>query len=128
MDSKTSWIIGADPACDLIIDLPSVSRRHCRLSRGARDTFTVVDLGSTNGTAVNVQGRRVSSAAIAPGDVLYFGPVAVAAEEFLGRPETSAPAAPDPFFASPAVLAGLGLLLQAILLAGMVLALRRWSN
>jgi pSer/pThr/pTyr-binding forkhead associated (FHA) protein len=57
MNGKKTWIIGADPSCDLVLDRPSVSRRHCRLCRRPDGSYTVEDLGSTNGTFVN--GRQV---------------------------------------------------------------------
>lgn len=52
MSKTKEWIIGADPGCDMVIDAPSVSGRHCRLSRDAQG-FSVEDLDSTNGTWVN---------------------------------------------------------------------------
>lgn len=69
---KTTWIIGGDPGCDLVIDLPSVSRRHCRLTRGLDGSFSVLDLGSTNGTFVN--GLRASAETpVGRGDVVTLG-------------------------------------------------------
>src|SRR5262245_34745571 len=53
-----SWTIGADPECDLVVDRPTVSRRHCRLTRDA-DGFVLDDLGSSNGTYVN--GERIAT-------------------------------------------------------------------
>jgi pSer/pThr/pTyr-binding forkhead associated (FHA) protein len=47
-----SWTIGSGPDCDLVVDLPKVSGRHCRLTR-SEDGYTLEDLGSTNGTFVN---------------------------------------------------------------------------
>src|SRR4051794_19365271 len=57
MPSQTTWIIGGDPACDVVIDRPSVSWRHCRLTLEADGTYVLEDLGSTNGTFVN--GQRI---------------------------------------------------------------------
>lgn len=37
---------------DLVIDSPSVSRRHARLN-GTRDALTLTDLGSSNGSSIN---------------------------------------------------------------------------
>ncbi len=53
MNGKTTWILGADRDCDIVVDYPSVSRRHCRLTRKPDGSFTLEDLGSTNGTFVN---------------------------------------------------------------------------
>jgi transcriptional regulator with GAF, ATPase, and Fis domain len=63
-----SYVLGRVPECDVVIDDPSVSRRHARLTVSGR--ITVEDLGSTNGTAI--QGRK-----LAPGErgVLALGTV-----------------------------------------------------
>jgi ABC-type multidrug transport system ATPase subunit len=66
-----SWIIGSDPECDLVVDWPTVSGRHCRLTR-ASDGDRVEDLGSSNGTYVN--GVRVEgSVVVRPGDRVTLG-------------------------------------------------------
>lgn len=54
------WTIGGETDCEIIVDLPTVSGRHCRLIRFG-DRYLLEDLGSTNGTFVNgvrVNGRR----------------------------------------------------------------------
>src|SRR5207253_2303083 len=48
-------VIGRSRECDIQISDPNASRRHAEIRRDG-DTFSVVDLGSTNGTDVN--GRR----------------------------------------------------------------------
>lgn len=58
MSKTNEWIIGADPGCDVVIDAPAVSGRHCRLVRDT-DGYTVEDLSSTNGTWVN--GERITA-------------------------------------------------------------------
>jgi ABC-type multidrug transport system ATPase subunit/ABC-type multidrug transport system permease subunit len=65
-DSRTqdSWVIGSGPASDLRVAEPTVSGRHCRLSRKGAG-FTVEDLGSTNGTFVN--GKRLT-----PGEPVWI--------------------------------------------------------
>jgi len=47
-------VIGRDPAhCSLVVQSPSVSRRHARVSQGpSPDSWTLEDLNSTNGTFV----------------------------------------------------------------------------
>jgi len=51
-----SWTFGANPGCDVVVDVPTVSARHCQLTL-TEDRFVLEDLGSTNGTFVN--GRRI---------------------------------------------------------------------
>jgi DNA-binding winged helix-turn-helix (wHTH) protein len=51
-------IIGRDPACEVWIDAPGVSRRHARISV-MREGITLEDLASTNGTFLGR--RRVTS-------------------------------------------------------------------
>jgi transcriptional regulator with PAS, ATPase and Fis domain len=47
----TPLIVGSHPECDVVLSDPRVSRRHCRLSLGARGVL-VEDLGSKNGVLV----------------------------------------------------------------------------
>lgn len=65
-----SMLIGRSRECDVRIDDPNVSRKHAELRRDG-DEWSVVDLGSTNGIKVN--GRRVESARLSPGDEITFG-------------------------------------------------------
>jgi pSer/pThr/pTyr-binding forkhead associated (FHA) protein len=89
MAEQTSWIIGSDPACDLVVDRPSVSWRHCRLAWRGEGLFTVEDLGSTNGTFVN--GRQVRGAvAVRRGDQVTLGQTVP-----MPWPPEPSPAAPD---------------------------------
>ncbi len=56
--SGQSWIIGATSECDIVVNQPTVSSRHCQLIR-TPEGLLLKDLGSTNGTYVN--GERISS-------------------------------------------------------------------
>jgi pSer/pThr/pTyr-binding forkhead associated (FHA) protein len=56
---------------DIVLDDPSLSRKHAKLRRATADELEVEDLGSSNGTYVN--GRKVGRGAVRPGDVLRFG-------------------------------------------------------
>lgn len=70
-DIKT---IGRAPRADFMLDVPLVSRLHCRLT--ARPTgLEVFDLDSTNGTFVN--DRRIKKAVLAPGDRIRIGRVSL---------------------------------------------------
>ena len=56
LGSRASPFIGRSPACDVVIEMPAVSRRHAWISYHDA-TFFVTDLGSHNGTYVN--GKRL---------------------------------------------------------------------
>lgn len=67
-------VIGRSRACDVVLADANVSRRHAEIRPATNGTWTVADLGSTNGVKVN--GRpAVGAAVIAPGDRLTFGTV-----------------------------------------------------
>jgi DNA-binding winged helix-turn-helix (wHTH) protein len=66
-------IIGRDPGAAVLIDLPSVSRRHARVMVSEQGV-TVEDLGSKNGTLVRAQ-RVTTPTAIDDGDDLQVGSV-----------------------------------------------------
>jgi two-component system cell cycle response regulator len=63
-------LVGRDPGADLVLTDAGVSWQHARLEdRG--DSWAVVDLGSTNGTAVN--GQKRPETVLAPNDKIVFG-------------------------------------------------------
>jgi Mg-chelatase subunit ChlD len=64
--------IGALADNDLAVTEPSVSRNHAEI-RADRGGWLIVDLGSTNGTRVN--GKKVDSARLRPGDRIRVGEV-----------------------------------------------------
>ena len=69
--SSTVITVGRATDCELCVDDPSISRRHCRISRTA-DGWFVEDLGSANGTVI--AGQRVDgSCAVVPGAVIAVG-------------------------------------------------------
>jgi diguanylate cyclase (GGDEF)-like protein len=63
-------LIGRDPACDLVLNDGLVSSRHA-LVEDRGDSFTLVDLGSTNGTSVN--GKKGTEFALSSNDKLILG-------------------------------------------------------
>jgi hypothetical protein len=56
---------------DLVLDDPSLSRKHAKLRRLGGGRLEVEDANSANGTYVN--GRKVGRAQLGPGDTLRFG-------------------------------------------------------
>jgi ABC-type multidrug transport system ATPase subunit/pSer/pThr/pTyr-binding forkhead associated (FHA) protein len=53
---KEKLSFGRDPSCDVVLDMPNVSRYHAQVTRVGR-RYYITDLHSTNGTFVN--GKRV---------------------------------------------------------------------
>jgi hypothetical protein len=67
---RDTLTLGRSRECDITIDDPSISRKHAELRRQS-DGYSITDLGSTNGIEVN--GRRVQSAALVAGDRVQLG-------------------------------------------------------
>jgi pSer/pThr/pTyr-binding forkhead associated (FHA) protein len=65
--------IGRVGAADFCLDVPLVSRLHCRVEVGADGEVGVLDLDSTNGTWID--GVRITRAPLRPGGVLRVGRV-----------------------------------------------------
>jgi pSer/pThr/pTyr-binding forkhead associated (FHA) protein len=66
-----SWVIGNSAECDVVVDSPLASSRHCQLTQTA-DGYVLEDLGSTNGTYVD--GVRITSPMrVTPGHQLTLG-------------------------------------------------------
>ncbi len=63
--------IGREPACDIVINDPEVSRRHVRLYLQGQN-YVIEDYGSTNGTAVNGQKLR-GPYILRPGEMITLG-------------------------------------------------------
>jgi hypothetical protein len=65
-------LIGRSRECDVVLADANVSRRHAEIRPAAAGTWTIADLGSTNGVLVN--GHRISgAAALQPGDRIALG-------------------------------------------------------
>jgi hypothetical protein len=63
-------LVGRHPACDVVLDDPTVSRRHAELAFRA-GTWILRDLASKNGTTVN--GTQVGRTTLRPGDLITLG-------------------------------------------------------
>ena len=87
-------LIGRHPECDVRLELPRISRRHCCLAL-AYDRVLIRDLGSRNGLRVN--GRLVEEARLHAGDEIAIGPIIYRLEI-----EAVKPAAPSSPPARPA--------------------------
>lgn len=63
--------IGRSKDAECVLRDPNVSRHHAELQRSPNGDWTIADLGSTNGVKVN--GRRVASTRLSPGDQVTLG-------------------------------------------------------
>ncbi len=68
--TRTPIVIGRQSTNDVVLSDPNVSRRHAELRRNDA-AWTLVDLGSTNGTTVN--GHPAPEHTLNDGDKLGFG-------------------------------------------------------
>lgn len=64
-------IIGREPPADIVVPAPQVSAQHARIEHVRDDTYLITDLDSRNGTWVN--GQRIQSSFVRPGDVIGLG-------------------------------------------------------
>jgi len=63
-------VVGRSRDCDVVLTDTNASRRHAEI-RQEESGFYVVDLGSTNGTALN--GAKIDRARLEPGDRIVVG-------------------------------------------------------
>ncbi len=65
-------LVGRSRECDIVLADANVSRRHAEVLPAAAGTWTIADLGSTNGVVVN--GRKIQGAAqLQAGDRIALG-------------------------------------------------------
>jgi pSer/pThr/pTyr-binding forkhead associated (FHA) protein len=71
--------LGRSRDCDIVLSDSNVSRRHAEVRPGAAATWTIADLGSTNGVLVN--GHRIAGAQpLTAGDHITLGTAEIAFE------------------------------------------------
>ncbi|WP_165073970.1 FHA domain-containing protein [Paludisphaera rhizosphaerae] len=87
------YLVGRHPECDLRLDLPKVSRRHCCIAL-AYDRLIVRDLGSRNGLRVN--GREVVETQLFRGDEVAIGPLIFRVEQDADAPTKTPPSPARP--------------------------------
>jgi hypothetical protein len=85
-------LVGRDPACDIVLNDGSVSRRHARIERRGQ-AWAVVDQGSANGTFID--SNRVTDATLRDGQELRLGSVSFRVELAGSAVETPPRAEPD---------------------------------
>jgi adenylate cyclase len=77
MDLRPAMSIGRTEGNDIILNHPSVSRKHARIEQRG-DKWWIVDLKSTNGVKLN--GNLVTEGQINPGDRIHIGSVQLEAK------------------------------------------------
>ena len=77
--------IGAHPECDLVLNIPQVSGRHCVIEM-IDDQYHLQDLTSTNGTFVNQQ--KIESCIVVLSDLISLGSYQTDLKQLLEMYET----------------------------------------
>src|SRR5512145_616415 len=88
--------IGRLASAHLVLDEEGIARIHAVIEVAPGGALSIIDMGSAGGTVVN--GKKVSRAALEPGDVISIGPLRLVVD--LG--EEAAVAAPAVEQAAPA--------------------------
>jgi pSer/pThr/pTyr-binding forkhead associated (FHA) protein len=85
-----SITVGRAADNDVVIPYDAVSGHHARLERDGQQVF-LIDLGSTNGTAINDPLKRITRAVLEPTDFVFLGTHRVAAADLLAAMPTDPP-------------------------------------
>lgn len=70
LSANQEYTIGRASDCSLVLDSPKTSSHHARI-RFMENSFTIVDLGSTNGTWIN--GKRIERLRLQHNDTIDIG-------------------------------------------------------
>ncbi|HIQ68380.1 MAG TPA: FtsW/RodA/SpoVE family cell cycle protein [Candidatus Faecousia excrementigallinarum] len=83
----THWenVIGRSKSCDVVLDVPTISRNHCVLTRYDDGSWTIRDTESSGGLFIN--GKRKSIWALQPEDVIEIGGVKMTLQPITQRQE-----------------------------------------
>lgn len=101
---KNLLIVGRRPSCDIQLDFPNVSSKHCEMAF-VNGYWRLKDLNSSNGVKVN--GVRIDGEKFAqPGDAISFGKHKFEIE-YTPDPNAAPPEEVDPFSISLLEKAGL---------------------
>lgn len=102
---KNLLIVGRRPSCDIQLDFPNVSSKHCEMSF-VNGYWRLRDLNSSNGVKVN--GVRIEEEKfVQPGDAIAFGKHRFEID-YTPDPTAPPPEEVDPFSISLLEKAGLG--------------------
>ena len=99
---QTSIVVGRGEDADILIDNPSMSRRHAEF-RQESDGWVVQDLGSSNGTFIGEE-RLEGPRAVQEGTEVAFGKFSIVFGKAVGQDE-AAPAAAREAVAAPSMAA-----------------------
>jgi hypothetical protein len=75
LPAERAIVVGRSSRCDVVLDEPTVSRRHLELRPAGDGRRLALDVGSLNGTWL--LGRRIGRVMVRPGDELWLGDCAV---------------------------------------------------
>lgn len=83
----THWenVIGRSKHSDIVVDVPTVSKTHCVLTRYDDGTWSIADADSSDGVRVN--GKKVKMRALQPDDVISIGGVEMTLQLISGSEE-----------------------------------------
>ncbi len=91
---KRSLLLGRSAECDVVLNHPEISGRHAILALHADGSVEVQDMGSKNGVLVN--GERILSRKLKPGDVVMLGSYQLDWEAILRNPPPPAGGSDSP--------------------------------
>lgn len=76
LGDKAELVVGRQADCDLVVDHPSVSKRHAVFRwDAAKEVCSIKDLGSTNGTLIDSEVRVKGELPLSDGEVVTVGEV-----------------------------------------------------